>query len=237
MGKARKLKEQRKIERINEEVGKSKKRKKIEIIAAAIVLVLVLGAVAFFYFTRINKEKTIMENIISATIKTAKGDIELELDRNAAPKTVENFVKLSQEGFYDGVKFHRVEENFVIQAGDPLSKDNDPSNDGSGGPGYAIEDEINPRALGLPEETISQLQSLGYKFDFSLKSISHRVGVISMANTGQPNSGGSQFFIITTKDEPDLDGRYTAFGTVVQGMDVVRQIKQGDIINKITINN
>lgn len=233
MGKAQKLKEQRKIERINEEVGKSKKRKKIEIIAAAIVLVLVLGVVAFFYFTRIDKES----NVVFVTIETEKGNIDLELDKNAAPKTVENFVKLSQEGFYDGVKFHRVEENFVIQAGDPLSKDNDPSNDGSGGPGYAIEDEINPRALGLPEETISQLQSLGYKFDFSLKSISHRVGVISMANTGQPNSGGSQFFIITTKDEPDLDGRYTAFGTVVQGMDVVRQIKQGDIINKITINN
>lgn len=233
MGKAQKLKEQRKIERINEEVGKSKRRKKIEIIVAAIVLVLVLGAVAFFYFTRIDKES----NVVFATIETEKGNIDLELDKNAAPKTVENFVKLSQEGFYDGVKFHRVEENFVIQAGDPLSKDNDPSNDGSGGPGYAIEDEINPRALGLPEETISQLQSLGYKFDFSLKSISHRVGVISMANTGQPNSGGSQFFIITTKDEPDLDGRYTAFGTVVQGMDVVRQIKQGDIINKITINN
>ena len=233
MGKAQKLKEQRKIERINEEAGKSKKRKKLEIIAAAIILVLVLGAVAFFYFTRISKEK----DIVMATIETDKGNIDLEMDKKAAPKTVENFVKLAQEGFYDGIKFHRVEENFVIQAGDPLSKDDDPSNDGSGGPGYVIEDEINPKALSLPEETISQLQSLGYKFDFSLKSISHRVGVISMANTGQPNSGGSQFFIITNEDQPDLDGRYTAFGTVVGGMDVVRQIKQGDIINKVTIND
>jgi len=232
MGKAQKLKEQRKLEKINEEISHGKKKRKTEFILVIIALVLVVGGVAFFYLNRIHKEG----NIVFETIETDKGNIRLELDKNAAPKTVENFVKLAQEGFYDGIKFHRVEENFVIQAGDPLSKDDDPTNDGQGGPGYAIEDEINPESLGLSDEAISQLAYVGYKFDYSLKSIPHKVGVISMANAG-PNTAGSQFFIVTSKDEPDLNGRYTAFGQVTEGMDVVRQIKQGDIINKITINN
>jgi peptidyl-prolyl cis-trans isomerase B (cyclophilin B) len=232
MGRAQKLKEQRKLEKITAETGKKKKRKKLETIVAITLVVLTVAAVAFFYFNRINKEK----DIIMATIETDKGNIDLELDKKAAPKTVENFVKLAKEGFYDGVKFHRVVDGFIIQAGDPLSKDNNPDNDGTGGPGYSSDDEINPKALGLSEEVIGQLQLEGYKFDFSLESIPHKIGTISMANSG-PNTNGSQFFIVTTKDEPDLDGRYTAFGTVVRGMDVVRQIKQGDIINKVTINN
>jgi len=231
MGKAQKLKEQRKIERINEEVGKSKKRKKIEIIVVVIILVLILGAVAFFYFNRINKEKL----ITMITIETDKGNIELELNKEAAPKTVENFVKLAKEGFYDGTKFHRVEENFVIQGGDPLSKDDNPENDGTGGPGYAFEDEINPKSIGVPDEIITQLETAGYKYNYSLKSLPNKVGAISMANSG-PDTNGSQFFIITTEDQPYLDGKHTVFGGVVRGMDVVLQIKQGDIINKITIN-
>ncbi|MFZ5559402.1 MAG: peptidylprolyl isomerase [Patescibacteria group bacterium] len=174
--------------------------------------------------------------MVGAVIETEKGNIELELDKKAAPKTVENFVKLAKDGFYDGTKFHRVVEDFVIQGGDPLSKDDDPNNDGTGGPGYSFDDEINPKSLGLSDDVINQLESLGYKFDYSLKSIPHKAGTISMANSG-PNTNGSQFFIITTKDQPDLDGRYTAFGRVVQGMEVVRQIKQSDIINKLTINN
>jgi len=232
MGKAQKLKEQRKLEKLNEEVSYGKKKRKTEIIIVAITLVLVVAGVALFYLHRIHQEK----NLISATIETDKGNIELQLDRNAAPKTVDNFVKLAKEGFYNGINFHRVVDNFVIQAGDPLSKDSDPTNDGQGGPGYAIEDEINPKSLGVSDTTINQLAAAGYKFDYSLKSIPHKVGTISMANRG-PNTAGSQFFIVTSKDEPDLDGRYTAFGTVTSGMDVVRQIKQGDIINKITINN
>ena len=209
-----------------------KKKKKLEGILIIVVLVLIIGIGAIFYFSRINKEK----NIIFATIETEKGNIELELDKKAAPSTVENFVKLSKDGFYNSTKFHRVVEDFVIQAGDPLSKDDDPNNDGTGGPGYTFDDEINPKLLGLSESVIEQLQSEGYKFNYSLKSIPHKIGTISMANSG-PNTNGSQFFIITTKDQPDLDGRYTAFGNVVRGMDVVRQIKQGDIINKVTINN
>jgi len=220
------------MERIIEETGKKKTKKKKEIIILAVVLLLVIGSGAIFYFSRINKEKS----IISVTMETEKGNIELELDKETAPKTVENFVKLAEDGFYDGTKFHRVIEDFVIQGGDPLSKDDDPNNDGSGGPGYAFDDEINPKSLELSDELIAQLESSGYKFDYSLKSIPHKVGVISMANSG-PNTNGSQFFIITTTDQPDLNGRYTAFGTVIRGMDVVLRIKQGDIINTVTINN
>ena len=231
MGKIQKIREQKKMEAIIQEDIRRKKRKRINTIGIAIILILIIGSGAVFYFFRTNKQK----NIVFATIETEKGNIELELYKDAAPKTVENFVKLTNEEFYDGVKFHRVVEDFVIQAGDPLSKDDDPNNDGTGGPGYAFDDEINPRALGLSDEAIASLETEGYKFDYSLKSISHKIGVISMANSG-PNTNGSQFFIISTKDQPDLDGRYTAFGRVISGMEVMRNIKQGDIINKITIN-
>ena len=233
MGKIQKIREQRKMDEISQQEVKQKKKKKLEIILVVLILVILVGIAAFVYISKINREK----NFFSATIETDKGNIELELDKKAAPKTVENFVKLAKQGFYDGTKFHRVVEDFVIQGGDPLSKDNDSNNDGKGGPGYNIEDEINPKSLGLSDQTISQLEYLGYKFNYSLKSIPHKVGVISMANAGQPNTGGSQFFIVSTKDQPDLDGKYTAFGQVIRGMDVVRAIKQGDIINKIIINN
>jgi cyclophilin family peptidyl-prolyl cis-trans isomerase len=125
------------------------------------------------------------------------GEIRVELRADEAPKTVENFVKLASEGFYAGTTFHRTIPEFMIQGGDPLSKDRDPRNDGQGGPGYRIPDERNR----LP----------------------HLRGVVSMANNGNPNTGGSQFFICVV-DRPDLDGRYTAFGRVIEGMDVVDRI-------------
>lgn len=173
-------------------------------------------------------------NIVKATITTAKGDIVLELYSNVAPKTVENFVKLAKSGFYNGTKFHRVVPGFVIQGGDPLSKTNDPRT-GSGGPGYQFGDEINPRALGVPEDQIQALEASGYKYDFSLPSMSVDVGTIAMANAG-PNTNGSQFFIVTDAPQPHLNGKHTVFGKVVSGMDVVHKIEQGDVITKITIN-
>jgi peptidyl-prolyl cis-trans isomerase B (cyclophilin B) len=191
---------------------------------------LILVVVAVFYIINSNKPVKIMQ----ATIETDKGNIELELNREAAPNTVDNFVKLSKQGFYDGTTFHRVVPNFVIQGGDPLSKDPNAKNVGSGGPGYTFKDEINPKALGLSDDVIQQLEDKGYTFNFLLKSIPHKVGTISMANSG-PNTNGSQFFIVTTQDQPNLDGMYTAFGQVVSGMDVVQKIQQGDIIKKITI--
>jgi len=231
MGKIQKIREQKRMEAMLQDDIRKKKKKKLSTIGIAIILILIIGVGAVFYFSRTNKEK----NLILATVETDKGSIELELDRSTAPNAVDNFVKLVKEGFYNGIKFHRVVEDFVIQAGDPLSKDNDPNNDGAGGPGYVFNDEINPKSLGLSEELIKSLETQGYKFNYRLKSLPHKIGAISMANSG-PNTNGSQFFIVSTQDQPDLDGRYTVFGRVINGMEVVRQIKQGDIINKITIN-
>ena len=158
-------------------------------------------------------------------IETEKGDIELELYPKIAPKTVGNFIKLTEQGFYNGITFHRVVEDFVIQGGDPNS-------DGTGGPGYTFEDEINPIALNLTMPKIKELEKLGYKYRTDLQSIPHEVGVISMANSG-PNTNGSQFFIVTTNPQPDLNGKHTVFGRVYKGMDIVRNIEQGDVMKKV----
>lgn len=230
MGKAQKIKEQRRLEKITAEAEKKKKKRKIETIAVVVAVAIIVSMVAFLYFNRINKER----DIVMAIIETDKGNIDLELNKKAAPKTVDNFVRLAEEGFYNGTKFHRVIQDFIIQGGDPLSKDDDPSNDGTGGPGYVFEDEINPRSLGVPEEKIKQLEAVEYTYNYSLKSLPNKVGAISMANSG-PNTNGSQFFIITTEDQPHLDGLHTVFGRVVRGMDIVRQVEQGDIINRIII--
>jgi len=138
-----------------------------------------------------------------AQIKTGKGMIELELYPEHAPKTVNNFVFLSREGFYNGVSFHRVISNFVIQGGDPTGT-------GRGGPGYNFEDEVKGNPL------------------------IHKRGVISMANSG-PNTNGSQFFI-THSPQPHLNGNHTVFGKVIQGLDVVDTIREGDKMKKVTIS-
>lgn len=134
-----------------------------------------------------------------AVLKTSKGDIKLELFAKDAPRTVENFLKLAKADFYDGVAWHRVIPNFMIQGGDPLSKDGNPLNDGTGGPGYLFEDEINQ----------------------------HKIvrGTLAMANAG-PNSNGSQFFILTTAEAAWLDGKHTVFGRVLAGMDAADAISQ-----------
>ena len=146
----------------------------------------------------INQENNIPMSII-AVMQTNKGVIELELFSNDAPKTVENFVKLAQEGFYDGVKFHRVIKGFMLQGGDPLSKDDSRQAEwGTGGPGYAFEDEIHTNNRNI-------------------------VGTIAMANAG-PNTNGSQFFI-NTADNSFLDTKHTVFGKVIAGAEVVSQIE------------
>jgi cyclophilin family peptidyl-prolyl cis-trans isomerase len=127
------------------------------------------------------------------------GDITIQLFGSFAPNTVANFVKLAQSGFYDGVKFHRVIKGFMDQAGDPLTKDDSMMDRwGTGGPGYTIPDEITTAATNV-------------------------AGTIAMANTGQPNSAGSQFFL-NAVDNHFLDGKYTVFGKVTAGMDVVTAI-------------
>ncbi len=167
-----------------------------------------------------NKEKT-----MQATIHTNKGDITVEFFDKQAPKTVANFTKLAGEGFYNGIKFHRVIKGFMIQAGDPLTKDDTKAGLwGTGGPGYQFADEIDPKT--------DLYTVVGYK-----------KGVMAMANSG-PNTNGSQFFIMT-EDYP-LPPLYTIFGKVDAGQDVVDAIANvktgaGDrpvdavIINSITI--
>ncbi len=140
-----------------------------------------------------------------ATIATAKGNIVVELYPKDAPQTVNNFVFLARDGFYNGLTFHRVEPGFVIQGGDP-------SGNGTGGPGYTIPAEIKAK---------------------------HTKGAIAMARLGdnvnpRRDSSGSQFYI-TLAPTPFLDGQYTAFGQVTQGMDVVASIARGDKIVSVTI--
>lgn len=143
----------------------------------------------------------------TAIMKTNKGTIEIELFEDVMPITAGNFIKLAEEKFYDGIKFHRVIDGFMIQAGDPNSKGTDTSSYGKGGPGYTIQDEF------VEGEHLSNVR-----------------GTISMANTGQPNSGGSQFFI-NTVDNTGLDfnkqpfsSKHPVFGRVIKGMEVVDAI-------------
>ena len=134
----------------------------------------------------------------SGKIETNLGDIEFKLLAELAPEHVRNFVKLAQSGFYDGTLFHRIIPGFMIQGGDPNTKDqNLKSQWGMGGPGYNIKAEFNSR--------------------------SHLRGIISMARSQDPNSAGSQFFIVTS-DSTFLDRDYTVFGEVVDGMDVADKI-------------
>lgn len=132
-----------------------------------------------------------------AVLDTNLGKIIVMFFPDKAPKTVENFKKLVKKGFYDGTKFHRVIPGFMIQGGDPNSKNADRSDDGSGGPGYSVDAEFN--------------------------DVHHGPGILSMARSSDPNSAGSQFFIVVA-DANHLDGQYTAFGRAVEGMDIVDKI-------------
>ncbi|MFA6422954.1 MAG: peptidylprolyl isomerase [Patescibacteria group bacterium] len=161
-------------------------------------------------------------------IETEKGKIVFEFYSDAAPKTVENFDRLAQSSFYDGLTFHRVVPEFVIQGGDPKG-------DGTGGDsswGGKFADEINPKSLGLSSDTIKQNEDQGYKYDYKLESHKMVNGSVAMANSG-PNTNGSQFFIVIGQEQTHLDGKHTVFGQVVEGMDVALQIKQGDKMTKV----
>lgn len=138
---------------------------------------------------------------VTATFHTARGPIQVALHAEQAPLTVANFVNLVRRKYYDGLNFHRVIADFMIQGGCPQGR-------GTGGPGYRFEDEVGT-------------------------GLSHKRGVLSMANAG-PRTNGSQFFI-THVDTPWLDGKHTVFGTVLSGQEVVDSIKTGDAIEKITL--
>ena len=145
-----------------------------------------------------NQNVNNMKEVTKATLHTSKGDIVIEFAAGT-PNTVANFIKLASAGFYDGTKFHRVIKGFMIQGGDPLSKDDTKQAQwGTGGPGYQFADEIGP---GNNDVT----------------------GTIAMANAG-PDTNGSQFFI-NTADNTFLNTKHTVFGTVTVGMDVVKAIE------------
>ncbi len=148
--------------------------------------------------TEITKEDNI-DKSMQATMHTTKGDITIEFFSDQTPNTVANFVKLAKLGFYNGVKFHRVIKGFMIQGGDPLTKDDSQTaNWGRGGPGYTFEDEITPENRNAK-------------------------GTISMANSG-PDTNGSQFFINVAANN-FLDTKHTVFGRVTSGMDIVTAIE------------
>jgi peptidyl-prolyl cis-trans isomerase B (cyclophilin B) len=136
-----------------------------------------------------------------ANFETDRGPVRVELYPEKAPLTVANFVNLAKRGFYDGLNFHRVIKDFMVQGGCPQGT-------GTGGPGYKFEDEAN-------------------------NGVRHERGVLSMANAG-PNTNGSQFFI-THVATPWLDGKHTVFGKVVDGIDVVDKVAQGDKIKSVKI--
>ena len=144
---------------------------------------------------------------MKAVFTTPRGDITVTLFDQVAPNTVANFVKLAKSGFYEGLAFHRVIANFMIQGGCPHSKEGATGHPGTGGPGYKIKCEINPEK--------------------------HLPGTLSMAHAG-PNTGGSQFFI-THGPQPHLDGRYAVFGHVVSGMEAVDRLRRGDAIKRVRI--
>lgn len=162
---------------------------------------------------------TIEVNPIVTITMEDDSKIEIELYPKKAPNTVNNFVTLVEKGYYDGLTFHRVIPDFMIQGGDPAGN-------GTGGPGYAINGEFSDNG-----------------FDNDLK---HERGVISMARSGDPDSAGSQFFIMTKTTE-SLDGQYAAFGKVISGMEVVDKIvavdrdandkpKEDVIMNKVSVD-
>ncbi len=138
----------------------------------------------------------------TATIQTNRGNIEIDLYADKVPNTVNNFVALARDGFYDGISFHRVIADFMVQCGDPTGS-------GRGGPGYRFNDEFHPEL------------------------VHDGPGVLSMANAG-PNTNGSQFFI-THVATNWLDNKHSVFGKVRSGQDVVDAIQQGDVMERVEI--
>jgi len=160
-----------------------------------------------------------------ARLETGQGNILLVFYPDLAPHHVDNFVHLSRTGYYDGTKFHRIVPGFVIQGGDPNSKDADPRNDGLGGP--TMTDVLTDQDMGLVQQVNDLLEAKGYagldgpanlKAEFS-QTAKHVRGTLSMARGQDVDSAGSQFFICVAATS-QLDGKYTIFGHVVTGMDV-----------------
>ena len=172
---------------------------------AAIVGVVILVGIGFFLFNPFNSnsDSTSASSAPIAVIETTYGIIVIQLFPDVAPAHVDNFVRLANEGYYDGTTFHRVIPGFMIQGGDPNSKDDDRSNDGQGG-----------HSANGPNTFVNA--------EFS-QDLTHKRGILSMARAQDPNSAGSQFFIVVA-DSNFLDRQYSIFGEVIEGMDVADKI-------------
>ena len=172
---------------------------------AAIVGVVILVGIGFFLFNPFNSnsDSTSASPDPIAVIETTYGTIVIQLFPDVAPGHVDNFVRLANEGYYDGTTFHRVIPGFMIQGGDPNSKDDDRSNDGQGG-----------HSANGPNTFVNA--------EFS-QDLTHKRGILSMARAQDPNSAGSQFFIVVA-DSNFLDRQYSIFGEVIEGMDVADKI-------------
>jgi|SRR5690554_2869886 len=144
-----------------------------------------------------------MKNPIVTITMENSDELKVELYPNIAPNTVNNFISLVKKGYYNNIIFHRVIDNFMIQGGCP-------NGTGTGGPGYSIKGEFTSNGF--------------------INELEHTEGVISMARTNEPNSAGSQFFIMH-KISPHLDGQYAAFGKVIEGMEVVNKVAETDTDN------
>lgn len=151
-------------------------------------------------------QKVQFENLAAefakARVKTNYGEFTMRFYSQESPVTVNNFLNLAKLGFYTGTKFHRVIKDFMVQGGDPNSRDNNWSDDGMGGPGYAFQDEFNQHKI--------------------IK------GSVAMANSGA-NTNGSQFFILTKEAAPELDGKHSNFGEIIEGMDTVQKISEAAV--------
>ncbi len=168
-------------------------------------LIVVFGLIAYLGNRSVYNREALVRNAAKrsnsqysgAIIKTNLGNIQIDFLGSKAPETVQNFIKLAEEGFYNGTKFHRVIKDFMIQGGDPNSKSGDRLSWGMGGPGYRFKDEINDEKM--------------------------ERGVVAMANAG-PNTNGSQFFIVTASATPWLQGKHTIFAKVMSGIEVADNI-------------
>jgi peptidyl-prolyl cis-trans isomerase B (cyclophilin B) len=168
------------------------------IMKLSIVLAVLLSSTLFAAEEKKEEKTSVNASNEVAVIKTSEGEMVVQFWTDAAPNTIENFKKLAREGFYDGTIFHRIVKGFIIQGGDPNSKDPAKENSyGQGGPSYKIKAEFNDH--------------------------SHERGVISMARSSDPDSAGSQFFICLAP-VPRLDHQYTTFGKLIKGDDVLEKI-------------
>jgi len=176
-----------------------------------IILALLLSSAVFAAKEKKDEKTSMNASDEVAVIKTSEGDMVVQFWNDAAPNTIENFKKLARSGFYDGTIFHRIVKGFMIQGGDPNSKDpGKESSYGEGGPGYKIKAEFNDR--------------------------SHERGVISMARSSDPDSAGSQFFICLAS-VPRLDHQYTTFGKLIKGDDVLEKIGDTPVTRSSTGEN